>query len=102
MDNKIYTKEDMANTIKKIEELTNVNAKLEQLLYRGSNDEKLVNKRIELQNSIRSLDLIEFYEPIKIDEEFAILNKEFKAIVNKFKSRKIKLELEINKYKNGN
>ena len=102
MDNKIYTKEDMANAIKKIEELTNVNAKLEQLLYRGSNDEKLVNKRIELQNSIRSLDLIEFYEPIEIDEDLAILKKEFKSIVNKFKLRKIKLETEINKYKNGN
>ena len=46
MDN-IYTKHDMAEAIAKVEELARVNAELDELLYRGSNDEKLVEKKYQ-------------------------------------------------------
>jgi hypothetical protein len=48
---KIYSAQDIA---KKVEELAFVNAELEKLLNYGSNDERLVERKIELQNIIKN------------------------------------------------
>ena len=105
---KIYSAQDVANVIAKVEELATVNAKLEELLYRGSNDEKLVEEKRKLEVSVRKFkgifsdsDLTALEEP-EIDMEFASLKSDFDSVVLRYKKRKIDLETIIRRYTNGN
>lgn len=103
---KIYSAQDIVNVIAKVEELAVVNAELEELLYRGSNDERLVDKKIELQKSLmkfRSSELVSV-EPIKIelDEDSVSLKADYDFVVLRYKQRKIELETLIRSYTNGN
>jgi len=102
----IYSAKDVANVIAKVEELAVVNAELEELLYRGSNDEKLVDRKIELQKSLmkfRSSELVSD-EPIKteLDEDSVSLKADYDFVVQRYKQRKIELETLIRSYTNGN
>lgn len=98
---KIFSKQDVANVIKKVEELASLNAELEELLYRGSNDEKLVDRKIELQNAVRKLKTFDLDEPIKEDEDLTSLKSDYNFVIQRYKARKLRLESEINFYKNG-
>ena len=112
MDN-IYTKHDMAEAIAKVEELARVNAELDELLYRGSNDEKLVEKKIELQNSVRKFKSADLGKTIEGDgfkqsdsekeniEELTSLKEDYQWVITRYKARKLRLEAEISMYKNG-
>lgn len=104
---KIYSARDVANVIAKVEELATVNAELEKLLYRGSNDEKLVEQKRELEGSIRKFrGVISDAEPTvsvepEIDDDLASLRADFDNVVSRYKKRKIHLETIIRRYKNG-
>ena len=102
----MYSSKDVANVIAKVEELAVVNAELEELLYRGSNDEKLVDKKRELQNSLKKFRSSEFVldEPIKtqLDEDFVSLKADYDFVVQRYKQRKTELETLIRSYTNGN
>lgn len=104
---KIYTAQDVANVVAKVEELALVNAELDDLLAHGSNDEKLVTRKFELQNAVRK------FKSVVSDSEEQVLNEEedletekmraeFGAIMFKYKQRKRELELIIRTYTNGN
>jgi hypothetical protein len=105
---KRFSAQDLANVITKVEELAKVNAELEYLLARGSNDEKLVDRKRELQSLIRE------YKPIisnkeetslkelEIDEELVSLKSDFDSLVSRYKQRKIELEAIIRRYTDGN
>ena len=82
---KIYSAQDVANVIAKVEELAVLNAELEELLYRGSNDEKLVDRKRELEKSVRKYKPIveEVEEPIieeVEDEELTLLKEKMQKI----------------------
>jgi len=105
---KIYSTQDVANVIAKVEELAVLNAELEELLYRGSNDEDLVKRKRELQSqlikfkpSLPNIDPRGFVEEV-VDEELASLKSDYQFVISKYKVRKLRLEAEINTYKNGN
>lgn len=105
---KIYSAQDVANVIAKVEELATINAELEELLHRGSNDEKLVDEKRKLESSVRKFRGIvsdipstSLEEP-EIDTEYASLKSDFDSVVLRYKRRKIKLETIIRSYKNGN
>lgn len=105
---KIYTAQDVANVIAKVEELAVLNAELEELLYRGSNDEKLVDRKRELENSVRkfkpslpNLDPRGFTEEVE-DEDLISLKADYELVVSRYKGRKLRLEAETSIYKNGN
>lgn len=104
---KIYSAQDVAKAIAKVEELVVVNAELEELLYRGSNDEKLVERKRELENSVRkykpalpNFNPTGFTEDLK-DEDLISLKADYEFVVSKYKARKLTLEAEINILKNG-
>ena len=104
---KIYSAQDVANVIAKVEELAVLNAELEELLYRGSNDEKLVDRKRELEKSVRKYKPIveEVEEPIieeVEDEELTLLKADFDNIVLRYKTRKRELQTIIKSYTNGN
>ena len=104
---KIYSAQDVANVIAKVEELAVLNAELEELLGRGSNDEKLVDRKRELENSVRKYKPIveEVEEPIieeVEDEELTLLKADFDSVVLRFKTRKRELQTIIKSYTNGN
>lgn len=105
---KIYSAQDVANVIAKVEELAVLNAELEELLYRGSNDEKLVDRKRELENSVRkfkpslpNLDPRGFTEEVE-DEDLISLKADYELVISRYKGRKLRLEAEISIYKNGN
>jgi len=106
--NKIYSAQDVVNVIAKVEELATINAKLEQLRYRGSNDEKLVDRKRELDGSVRKFREIvsdlegTVLEEPEIDVEYASLKSDFDSVVSRYKKRKIELETVIKNYTNGN
>jgi hypothetical protein len=104
---KIYTAQDVANVIAKVEELALVNAELDDLLAHGSNDEKLVTRKFELQNAVRKFKSVvsDSEEQVSNEEEDLETEKmraEFGAIMFKYKQRKRELELIIRTYTNGN
>lgn len=104
---KIYTAQDVANVVAKVEELALVNAELEDLLAHGSNDEKLVTRKFELQNAVRKFKSVvsDSEEQVANEEEDLETEKmraEFGAIMFKYKQRKRELELIIRTYTNGN
>ena len=104
---KIYTAKDIETVIEKVEELAIINAELEELLYRGSNDEKLVDRKRELEKSVRKYKPIveEVEEPIieeVEDEELTLLKADFDSIVLRYKTRKRELQTIIKSYTNGN
>jgi hypothetical protein len=105
---KRFTVQDVANVIEKVEELSVLNAELEELLYRGSNDEDLVERKIGLQNQIRkfkpalpNIDPRGFTEEA-VDEDLISLKADYEFVVSRYKGRKLRLEAEISIYKNGN
>lgn len=105
---KIYSAQDVANVIAKVEELAVLNAELEELLYRGSNDEKLVDVKRELENSVRkfkhslpNVDPRGFTEEVE-DEDLISLKTHYEFVISRYKDRKLRLEAEISIYKNGN
>lgn len=104
---KIYSAQDVANVIAQVEELAGLNAKLEELLYRGSNDEKLVDRKRELENSLRK------YKSIVSDDEETVVEEpedlylvalklDFDSVVLRYKTRKRELQTIIKNYTNGN
>ena len=104
---KIYTAQDVANVVAKVEELALVNAELDDLLAHGSNDEKLVTRKFELQNAVRKFKSVvsDSEEQVANEEEDLETEKmraEFGAIMFKYKQRKRELELIIRTYTNGN
>ena len=105
---KIYTAKDIETVIEKVEELAIINAELEELLYRGSNDEKLVSEKRELLQSLRKYkpivfdDLDKIATEVEMDVEAGLLKYQFDCLVERFKERKARLQTEIKKYKNGN
>lgn len=104
---KIYTAQDVANVVAKVEELAIVNAELDDLLAHGSNDEKLVTRKFELQNAVRKFKSVvsDSEEQVANEEEDLETEKmraEFGAIMFKYKQRKRELELIIRTYTNGN
>jgi hypothetical protein len=105
---KIYSAQDVANVIGKVEELAGLNAELEELLYRGSNDEKLVEEKRELEGSIRKfrgvvsdVGATVSQEP-ETDIDLISLKADFDSVVSRYKKRKIELQTIIRRYKNGN
>jgi len=104
---KIYTAQDVADVIAKVEELALINAELEDLLAHGSNDEKLVTRKFELQNAVRKFKSVvsDSEENIQNEEEDLETEKiraEFNDIMFKYKKRKRELEIIIKNYTNGN
>lgn len=105
---KIYSAQDVANVIAKVEELATINAKLEQLCHWGSNDEKLVDRKRELDGSIRKFRGIvsdlerTVLEELEFDLEYACLKSDFDSVVSRYKKRKIELQTIIISYTNGN
>ena len=105
---KIYSAQDVANVIEKVEELASLNAELEELLYRGSNDEKLVDRKRELEGSVRKFrgivsDIEEtVLEEPEVDAEYLSLKSDYDSVVSRFKQRKIELQTIIRSYTNGN
>ena len=105
MDN-IYTAQDIKNVIATVEELSVVNAKLEELLYRGSNDEKLVERKRELERSNRKFNpiVLEQEEPVVEeieDKELTLLKSDCESVVSRYSERKRELTAVILCYKNG-
>jgi hypothetical protein len=104
---KIYSAQDVANVIAKVEELATINAKLEELLHLGSNDEKLVSEKRELLKDLRNYKSIAFSDLEKtaieteMDVEAGLLKYHFDSLVERFKERRARLQTEIEKYKNG-
>jgi hypothetical protein len=103
----IYSAQDVANVIAKVEELATVNAELEELLRRGSNDEKLVEEKRELERSVRKFrgvvsdaEATVSGEP-EIDADLISLRADFYNLVIRYKKRKIDLETIIRRYTNG-
>lgn len=106
---KIYSADDVKNVIAKVEELAMLNAELEELLYRGSIDEKLVNRKRELESSVRKYksivsDLEEpmEQEPIQEDLDLVALKLDFDSVVLRYKTRRRDLQTVIRSYTNGN
>ena len=103
---KIYTSQDIKNVIATVEELSVVNAKLEELLYRGSNDEKLVERKRELEKSNRKFNPIipdseqPIIEEIE-DKELTLLKSDYESVVSRYSERKRELTAIILTYKNG-
>jgi hypothetical protein len=101
---KIYTSQDVANVIANVEELAIVNADLEQLLHHGSNDERLVAKKRELETSIRKYKplISDFNEPLEDEDGLAYLKVAYDVVLSRYKERKRQLETIIKGYANGN
>ena len=105
---KVYSAQDVANVIAKVEELATINAKLEQLRYRGSNDEKLVDRKRELQGTVSNFKSIvsdiqeTVLEVTENDSELLSLKSDFDSVMSRYKKRKIELETIIRNYTNGN
>jgi hypothetical protein len=104
---KRFSAQDVASVISKVEELASLNAELEELIYRGSNDEKLVDRKRELENSVRK------YKPIFSDSEGAIIKEvededltslkaDYEFVVSRYKQRKKELQTIIRSYTDGN
>lgn len=103
---KPYYRIDIADAISKVEELAVVNAELEELLYYGSNDEKLVERKRELEVAVRKYKGIPELDPRglvenAVDEDLISLKAHYDYVVSKYKQRKIDLETIIISYKNG-
>jgi hypothetical protein len=105
---KIYSAQDVANVIAKVEELAGLNAELEELLYRGCNNEKLVDRKRELENSLRKYKSIvldsedPFLKDPEVDGELSSLRFDFDNIVSRYKEKKRELQTAIRVYTNGN
>lgn len=107
MDN-IYSARDIAFVIAKVEDLVIVKNNLEELLHFGTNDERLVNIKRELEKSIRKLkcavfdaDKSIFKEP-EIDTELELLKADFDSVLLRYKKRKVQLQALIRSYTNVN
>ena len=105
---KVYSAQDVANVIAKVEELATINAKLEQLRYRGSNDEKLVDRKRELQGTVSNFTSIvsdiqeTVLEVTENDSELLSLKSDFDSVMLRYKKRKIELDSIVRNYTNGN
>lgn len=104
---KIYSTQDIANVIVKVEELARINDNLEELLHRGSNDEKLVDRKRELEGSVRKFRGIvseiegTVLQETEVDVDYASLKSDFDSVVSRYKQRKIELQTIIRSYTNG-
>lgn len=105
---KIYSAQDVSNIIAKVEELAIINDELEELLYRGSNDERLVEVKRELWGDIKNFRGIvsdinkTVPEVSEIDAELLSLKEDFDSLVARYKKRRIDLQTAIRRYTNGN
>ena len=104
---KFYSEKDIAVIIEKVETLSSLNAELEELLQHGSNNEKLVDEKREIENSIRKYKSIALQsedelEDSSLDSEIKLLKEDFLNLVFRYKEAKLKLETKITKFKNGN
>lgn len=104
---KIYSAQDVANVIAKVEELATIKDDLEELLHRGSNDEKLVNRKRELEGTVRKFRgiVLDAEEPVleqpEVDTELISLKIDFDSVVSRYKKRKVELQTVIRNYTNG-
>ena len=104
---KRFSVQDVANLIAKVEELAKVNAELEYLMAHGSNDEKLVNVKRELENSVRKYkSIVSDNEDVVVEEtedlDLVALKLDFDSVVLRYKTRKRELQTIIKSYTNGN
>lgn len=105
---KMYSAQDVANVVSKVEELAKVNAELEELLYRGTNDENLVRRKRELESNVRKFkgivsDVDETtLENDELDEDLISLKKDLISVLMRYKERKRVLQNIIRSYTNGN
>ena len=104
---KVYSEKDIAVIIEKVETLSSLNAELEELLQHGSNNEKLVDRKREIENSIRKFKPTDLSSEDIAKDDFlnvtlAYLNKDFVNLVSRFKDLKLILENKITNLKNGN
>jgi len=104
---KIYTAQDVLQVIAVVEKLTEVNAELEYLMAHGSNDEKLVNIKRELEASVRKYkSVVSDNEDVVVEEsedlDLVALKLDFDSVVLRYKTRKRELQNIIKTYTNGN
>jgi hypothetical protein len=104
---KIYSAMDVLNVIAVVERLAVVNAELEYLMAHGSNDEKLVNVKRELENSVRKYkSIVSDNEEVVVEEsedlDLVALKLDFDSVVLRYKTRKRELQTIIKSYTNGN
>lgn len=104
---KIYTAQDILQVIAVVEKLTEVNAELEYLMAHGSNDEKLVNIKRELEASVRKYrSVVSDNEDVVVEEsedlDLVALKLDFDSVVLRYKTRKRELQTIIKSYTNGN
>jgi hypothetical protein len=104
---KIYTAQDVLQVIAVVEKLTEVNAELEYLMAHGSNDEKLVNIKRELEASVRKYkSVVSDNEDVVLEEpedlDLVALKLDFDSVVLRYKTRKRELQNIIKSYTNGN
>ena len=104
---KIYTAQDVLQVIAVVEKLTEVNAELEYLMAHGSNDEKLVNIKRELEASVRKYkSVVSDNEDVVVEEpedlDLVALKLDFDSVVLRYKTRKRELQTIIKSYTNGN
>jgi hypothetical protein len=104
---KIYTAEDVLFVITVFEKLTEVNAELEYLMAHGSNDEKLVNVKRELENSVRKYkSIVSDSDDVVVEQpedlDLVALKLDFDSVVLRYKKRKRELQTIIKSFTNGN
>ena len=104
---KIYTAQDVLQVIAVVEKLTEVNAELEYLMAHGSNDEKLVNIKRELEASVRKYkSVVSDNEDVVVEEsedlDLVALKLDFDSVVLRYITRKRELQNIIKSYTNGN
>lgn len=105
---KIYTAEDIKIVIAKVKELAIIDADLQYLLAHGSNDEKLVERKRELESSVRSFRGVVSNIDTNVSEELedevglAYLKVVHNVLVSRYKERKRELENIIKSYTDGN
>ena len=88
---KIYTAQDVLQVIAVVEKLTEVNAELEYLMAHGSNDEKLVNIKRELEASVRKYrSVVSDNEDVVVEEsedlDLVALKLDFDSVVLRYKT----------------
>jgi hypothetical protein len=105
---KIYTAEDIKIVIAKVKELAIIDADLQYLLAHGSNDEKLVERKRELESLVRSFRGVVSNIDTNVSEELedeaglAYLKVVHNVLVSRYKERKRELENIIKSYTDGN
>jgi hypothetical protein len=105
---KMYSAQDVSNVIAKVEDLAKINAELDYLLRHGSNNEKLIERKRELEGDIRAYRGIvsdmqgDFVKEPEVDTELIALKADYDSVISRYKQRKIELQTIIRSYTNGN